>query len=212
MTGGRQPTKEYDIHACGNMKESEASWEKFLHPETLRANLLAISLFVAAFEMFKNLVIEKPETFFSNGFDKNGLALTETYRTEVLSRSKSRLHASVLWFREMGAINDADIQTFDAIRRHRNEVTHDLIHFLADANRNFDNTKFQALVDLLLKIEKWWFINFEAAIDPDMLPDGANPEDVIPGSIMSLQLMLDIALGNEPEEGYYYNAFKKMRT
>jgi hypothetical protein len=192
-----------------SIKEAANSWEKFLHPETLRANLLAISLFVAAFEKFKECVIEKPEAFFCDGFNKNGFIISERYKTEVLPRSKSPLHASLLWFKEMGAIDDSDIQAFDEIKSHRNEVIHELMDFLVDANRNFDPAKFKALVDLFGKIEKWWLINFEMAIDPEFLPDGATPEDVIPGVLMSLQLMLDIASGNEPQEGYYYKALKE---
>jgi hypothetical protein len=92
------------------MKSVKDSWEKFLHPGTLRANLLLISLFIAAFEMFKDSVIQKPESFFCDGFNKDGLIISETYRNEVLSKSKSRLHASLLWFQEMGAIDDADLR------------------------------------------------------------------------------------------------------
>ena len=55
------------------------------------------------------------------------------------------------------------------------------------------------------------FINFELAIDPDMLPEGADPEDVAPGSVLSMKLMHDIALGLEPEPGYYYKAFTERQ-
>jgi hypothetical protein len=189
-------------------QESNSSWEKFLHPETLRGNLIAISLFISAFEMFKDRVIEKPETFFSNGFDQNGLILDEKYKLEVLSKHKSRLYASLLWFKEMGAIDTADLETFDAIRKHRNEVTHELLDFVSNAKRNLDVSKFDSLISMLAKIEKWWLVNFEMAIDPEMVPEGVNADDVIPGPIWSLRLMLDIALGNEPEDGYYYKAFK----
>jgi len=191
------------------MTDTESSWEKFLHPETLRANLIAVALFISAFEMFKRRVIEKPETFFTDGFDQNGLIVDERYKTDVLSKSKSRLYASLLWFKEMGAIDNADIQIFDTIRKHRNEVVHELMDFLSNAKRNLDPNIFQNLVALLAKVEKWWLINFEMAINPDMVPDSVNEEDVIPGPIWSLRLMLDIALGNEPEEGYYFKAFKK---
>jgi hypothetical protein len=194
------------------MKSVKDSWEKFLHPGTLRANLLLISLFIAAFEMFKDSVIQKPESFFCDGFNKDGLIISETYRNEVLSKSKSRLHASLLWFQEMGAIDDADLEAFDHIRKHRNEVTHELSDFLANADRNFDITKFQALIELLSKIENWWFMNMELAIDPEILPDGADPKDVIPASLMYLRLMLEIALTDESEASYYYEAFKKGGT
>ncbi len=200
--------KPFD-HSHEAVKEAASSWEKFLHPETLRANLLAIALFVAAFEKFKECVIEKPEALFCDGFNKNGFIISEKYKTEVLSRSKSSLYASLLWFKEMGAIDDSDIQAFDGIKSHRNEVIHELMDFLANVNRNFDPAKFKALVDLFGKIEKWWLINFEMAIDPEFLPDGATEEDVIPGVLMSLQLMLDIASGNEPQEGYYYKALQE---
>ena len=193
------------------MTSSDESWEKFLHPETLKNNLIAISLFITAFEMFKDRVVEKPETFFSNGFDERGPIIDEQYKTEVLARSKSKLYASLLWLKEMDAIEQMDIDIFDPIRQHRNEVAHEPMEFLATAKRNFESSKFRDLITLLAKVEKWWFVNFELSIDPDMLPGGANPDEVVPGPIWSLQLMLDIALGNEPEEGYYYKAFKQAK-
>ncbi len=194
------------------MDETRKSWEKFLHPESLRGNLIAISLFISAFEMFKDSVISKPEIFFSNGFDENGLLVGEEYKSEVLAKSKSPLYASLLWFKEMGAIDDSDIEIFNGIRKHRNEVTHELLSYVSDAKKNFQVEKFQELIALLSKIEKWWLVNFEMAINPEMVPDDVDPDEVIAGPIWSLQLMLDIALGNEPEEGYYYNEFTKRHT
>lgn len=194
------------------MTAADESWEKFLHPETLKNNLIAISLFITAFEMFKDRVVEKPETFFTNGFDEKGLIVDERYKYEVLVLSKSKVYASLLWLEKMEAIEQTDIAIFDSIRQHRNEVAHEPMEFLASSKRNFDSSKFRDLIALLAKIEKWWFVNFELSIDPDMLPEGANSDEVVPGPIWSLQLMLDIALGNEPEEGYYYKAFKQKNT
>ncbi|OIR15600.1 hypothetical protein GALL_39230 [mine drainage metagenome] len=194
------------------MTETDKSWEKFLHPETLRNNLIAISLFITAFEMFKDRVVEKPESFFTNGFKEDGLIVDEEYKTEVLALSKSKLYASLLWFKKLEVIDESDIVIFDSIRQHRNEVAHEPMEFLANSKRNFDSAKFQDLITLLAKIEKWWLINFELSIDPDMLPEGANLDEVLPGPIWSLQLMLDIAQGNEPEEGYYYKAFKQAKS
>jgi hypothetical protein len=68
------------------------------------------------------------------------------------------------------------------------------------------------LIELLSKIENWWFMNMELAIDPEILPDGADPKDVIPASLMYLRLMLEIALTDESEASYYYEAFKKGGT
>ena len=194
------------------MSETNKSWEKLLHPETLRTNLIALSLFITAFETFKARVIEKPETFFCDGFDEYGLKLGESYHSEVLSKNKNKLYASLLWLKDQGGIDQSDLDAFDSIRIHRNELAHDPLPFLASHERNFDISKFQLLVALLSKIEKWWVIYFELAINPEMLPEGADPDEIIPGPVWSLQLLLDIALGNEPEEGYYYNAFMQRKA
>ena len=191
------------------MASSNESWEKFLHPKTLKNNLITISLFITAFENFKESVISKPVAFFCDGFNENGYIIDEKYKTEVLSLSKNKLYATLLWLKTLEAIDQQDIVKFDAIKRHRNEVAHETMQFLADADKNFDVTKFTDLIALLTKIEKWWFLNFEASIYPEMLPEGADVEDVVPGAIWSLQLMLDIALGDEPTAGYYYNAYKE---
>jgi hypothetical protein len=193
------------------MSSVNESWEKFLHPQTLKDNLVAISLFITAFEIFKSSVIEKPQSFFTNGFVDKELTIDEAYKNEVLSKSKHKLTASLLWFKELGAIDDDDLIVFDLIRQHRNEIAHEPLEFLSSSERNFDLEKFPELINLLKKIELWWFINFELAIDPDMLPEGTSPQDVIPGSVWSLQLLFDIALGNEPEEGYYYKSFKENK-
>lgn len=194
------------------MNDTEQSWKKFLHPETLKGNLVAVSLFITSFEMFKDAVLQKPKTFFSNGYDKNGPIVGEEYKNEVLTKSKSPLYASLLWFKEMGAIDDGDIKKFNRIRQHRNELTHEIMEYLSNVNKNLDTSIFQNLIQLLSKIEKWWFVNFELAINPDIAEKDVNLDEVIPGPIWSLQLMLDIALGNEPEEGYYYNAFEENKS
>jgi hypothetical protein len=84
--------------------------------------------------MFKNRVIEKPEAFFTNGFDEKGYIVDERYKIEVLAFSKSKLYASLLWLKRMETIKQADIDIFDSIRQHRNEVAHEPMKFLAVQN------------------------------------------------------------------------------
>jgi len=104
------------------MKKSDKSWQKFLHPETLKGNLIHIALFISAFEMFKDIIIEKPKTFFSTGFNQDGLIISDNYKIEVSSKSKSPLYASLLWFKDIGVIEEKDIKIFNDIKKHRNEV------------------------------------------------------------------------------------------
>lgn len=95
------------------MATANESWEKFLHPETLKRNLLAISLFITAFENFKESVISKPVTFFCNGLNDNGYIIDKKYETDVLILSKSKLYATLLWLKGLGVIDQTDISKFD---------------------------------------------------------------------------------------------------
>ncbi|MDZ7788121.1 MAG: hypothetical protein U5K73_08400 [Halofilum sp. (in: g-proteobacteria)] len=187
----------------------DESYRKFLNPETLRGNLIIIGLFTSAFEIFREAVVSKPKEFYSDGFDENGPILNAQYKKEVSNKSNRQLTASLLWFQEMGAITSKDIDDYHSFRQHRNAVTHEIVRFVADADSNFEPDIFQRLVALLDKIEKWWFENFEMATNPALDPNSIDVDRVIPGPVWSLRLMLDIALGNEPEEGYYYEQYQK---
>lgn len=47
------------------------SWENFLNPEVLRPNLIMASLYIAAFEMLKDTIVERIRDFYITGFDKS---------------------------------------------------------------------------------------------------------------------------------------------
>jgi len=72
---------------------------------------------------------------------------------------------------------------------------------------NIDLDKFVCLINLLCKIEKWWFINFEYPLSMDDYDDHPiDFDEVMTPSQWQLKLLLDIALGNEPEENFYFNS------
>lgn len=48
----------------------------------------------------------------------------------------------------------SDIDIFESICMHRNELAHEPISFLTSHNREFDIEKFSSLVELFKKIEK----------------------------------------------------------
>lgn len=83
-------------------------WERFLNPHILRTNLIVASLYITAFEILKDSIIDRIRQFFSSGFDQNGPIINEKYKTEVLSQNRSPLYASLLWLRDMHAIDKQD--------------------------------------------------------------------------------------------------------
>jgi len=185
----------------------KASWERALNPETLKTNIITASIFSMAFEMLKSSIIEKIEGFFTNGFDENGMIVSPEYKEKVLSLNRSPLYASLKWLQDMHAIDDKDLERFEHIKRCRNTLAHEMLTF-ASSGVDFDVAEaFEEMVGLLRKIEIWWFENLEMAIDPDAYPEDLDLEQVIPGPVWSLQMLIDVALGPEEEARKYYDHF-----
>jgi hypothetical protein len=194
------------------MSSVSSSWEKFLNPESLKSNLIVSSLFITSFEIFKGSIIQHPKTFFSDGYDENGHILGDEYKNEVTLKSKSPIYASLKWFLEMKAIDENDMEIFELIKKHRNDVVHEMPDYIYNSSHELKLELFKSLLELFRKIEVWWVINFEMAISPDYDNQEIDEIGITPGPIMSIQLMIDIALGTEPSDGFYYSEFKKKST
>lgn len=191
------------------MSESEMSWDKFLNPESLKSNLIYLSLFITSYEHFRSRIYELPFNFFAVEYDKGGAKKSEKYVEEVESKSKYRIEASLLWFQEMGAIDEDDITIYHKIRKHRNDIVHNLASYLSESDKELNADLYVDLINLFNKIEKWWVINIEIPTNPSYSGPILTEKEVESGSIIMLKLMHDIATGNEPEEAYYFKEFNK---
>jgi hypothetical protein len=185
----------------------KASWERTLHPETLKTNIITASIFSIAFEMLKSSIIEKIESFFTDGFDENGTIVSSEYKEKVLSLNRSPLYASLKWLQDMDAVDDKDIERFEHIKKCRNTLAHEMLTF-ASSGVDFDVAEaFGEMIALLRKIEIWWIENLEMAINPEAYPENLDLEQVIPGPVWSLQMLIDVALGPEEDARKYYDHF-----
>jgi len=191
-------------------KKVQESWERFLHPQALRTNLVVTSLFIAAFEMLKETIIERIKEFFCSGFDEIGLIISPRYQEKVLSKNRSRLYASLQWLKEQDIIDESDLLTFEQIKETRNQLAHEIPHLLTEGLPEAWPARFSDLISLVGKVEHWWIVNVEIPTNPDFGPDDQIDEDgIISGKIMTLRLMIDIALGTDEESTQYYKEFMK---
>lgn len=184
-----------------------ASWERVLHPDALKSNIITASIFSMAFEMLKSSIVENIESFFTNGFDENGMIVSSEYKDKVLVLNKSILYASLKWLQNMGAIDEKDIEVFEYIKRCRNTLVHEMQLFVSSGVDFEIADVFDEMVSLLRKIEIWWFENLEMAITPESYPDNFDLNQVVPGRVWSLQMMINVALGPEKEARKYYDEF-----
>lgn len=184
------------------------SWEQFLSPEVTRERLVSVSLFITAFELLKNSIVRRLRDFYLVGFDPSGKTISPDYQRRVLSRNKSVLYASLSWLEESGAIGPGDLEAFDRIKAARNAIAHGLPELIFNGVRHGLEERFGEAVALLRKIEVWWVVNVDIATDPDY--DGAeiDKDKITPGSVLMIQMMLDVAAGNDE----YLKHFKKAQN
>ncbi|MCB2193685.1 MAG: hypothetical protein KQI62_19070 [Deltaproteobacteria bacterium] len=185
------------------------AWENFLDPAKLRASLIVSSLFITSYEILKETIISRPRDLFTNGFDENGDSTDPKYNQVVLSLNKSPIYASLEWLKEMGAINENDISIFTKIKSLRNEIAHEMPEIIFKGTTTNPISLFTNLIELIDKIEGWWIREVEIPTDPDLFDQEIDYEKIVPGKIMTMRLLLDIALGSEKESEFYYNEFLK---
>ena len=107
----------------------------------------------------------------------------------------------MLWFKQMKAIGDEDIQVFAKPRTTRNEVTHKMLHVIADGGSKY-LMQLMELYKLFCKVERWWILEIEVPIDGDIPPDHEIKEDeVMSGNMIILNAMIDI-LANDSNANY----------
>lgn len=188
----------------------QQSWEDFLSPELMRGRLISASIYIAGFEVLKDAVIGMIRDFFSNGFDKSGDKTDPKYQSDVLSRNKSPLYASLDWLKEMHAINDADICAFGRVKTCRNILAHRLFATLGSEGMPPDFEKcFEEMVALLHKVETWWIREVEIPTNPDFEGQDIDEDGIMSGRVMGVRLLCDIALGDEKTSQFYYDEFRK---
>lgn len=176
-------------------------WEKLLHPQTLRNNLVLASLYLAAYEILRSSVVERIQSFFTYGFAKGDdePVIDEQY-DEVKQLHRSTLLASCLWLQQNGAISPNDVVQIDAIRQHRNRIAHELPKFLSDVDHKINLEHLTDIQRLLRKIETWWIRNVDLAINPEFDDVEVADEDIHPGSVLILNEIISIALDGASNE------------
>lgn len=179
------------------MTDNGNKWEQLLSPGVLRDKLIKASLFITAYEILKESIVSRVKDFYGVGYDVRGSNTKKEYQDEVLSRGKGTLYPSLHWLQEHEAIDESDLATFEQLRGTRNTLAHQL-HSLATGSLEIDTEPmFKALTALLRKIEVWWIVNLEIPANPDFDDQEIDRDGIVPGSIITLQIIQEVLTGNE---------------
>lgn len=178
------------------MSEHEERWERFLDPEVVKPSLFMATMFITTFEILKNSIVDRIRDFYLIGWSKEGNTLSPEYAAKVLSRNKSAVYASLNWLLEQQAIDESDLATFELLKKTRNLLAHKLFDVVTGQAESPHQEQFNVLVELLQKIEVWWVVNVEVPTNPDYDDEDIDEAGIVPGAILSLQMLLHVASGN----------------
>jgi hypothetical protein len=178
------------------MTDHNEHWERFLDPEVVRPSLFMATMFITVFEILKNSIVDRIRDFYSIAWSEDGNAISPEYASNVLSRKKSAVYASLSWLLEQEAINEADLAIFEQLKSTRNLLAHRLFDVVTGQAASTHQEQFAALVELLRKIEVWWVVNVELATNPDYDGQEVDEAGIVPGPILSLQMLMQVASGN----------------
>ena len=103
-----------------------------LSTDELREALAYAGLVLVAFELVKSMIVKPIRFFYHNMTFGEGMPF-RSYEEDVLSRHRNEFEACLLYLRDfMEAINSEDVMTIQALRKHRNDLAHDLVGRLPD--------------------------------------------------------------------------------
>lgn len=170
--------------------------EHFLDPDVVRPLLFSATMFIATFEILKHSIVDRVRDFYSDNWAETGPTFGSDYQLEVGSRNKSVLYASLDWLREHEAIDDSDLQTFEQLKQIRNHLAHQLFSVATGQTESTHTTQLPALVTLLRKVEVWWVVNVEIPANPDFDHKEIDEAGIVPGAVLSLQMLIDVASGS----------------
>jgi hypothetical protein len=185
----------------------DKNWEEFLNPEILRPRLTQAALFIVAFELLKSTIVDRTRAFFNDGVDAKGNQSPEYAR--ILPKNSSRVHASLDWLLEQGAIASEDLATFSDVKSCRNRLAHELVDVLSTGLPPEFDARFADLVTLLRKIEVWWIVEVDVPTNPEFDGQSVDEDGIVPGPIWGLQLIHEIVLGSPERSRFYYEEFRR---
>jgi len=108
-------------------------------------------------------------------------------------------------------ISDEDITEFGNLRRYRNKLSHELTKILLDEGLELEEftNNLTKLFSLRIKIEKWWFFNFEIDLMDIENAEELTENDVTTGGQIIYRLFMDLLSDDEKQANYYADELKK---
>lgn len=187
------------------MADVSQQWKNILDKDILKGSVNIIALYITVYELLEDIVISRPKDFYTivefddrakQEYEQKVLALYDKEACPGLNTKNKALKASLLWFKNNGAIDDHDIQIFTESRKLRNKITHEMYGAIVEGGSAIVE-QFALLYCLFCKIERWWVIEIEVPITDEIPADAEiDVNGVMSGNMVVLNVIMDILLND----------------
>lgn len=194
-----------------NYEEAKQMLLNIADEETLKSNLSFTAFFIALYESFRSLVIDRIQGFLSDGihFGEDGKMshIESIHYTNVIKNRKNDsgeklgvLVASMLWLVESEAITLKDYNVFIKIREQRNRFAHELTDCLTKGVSETEIEMFFELFRIYKTVDKWWINEIEIPLAADELPPDYDPEGSQSAIMALFDIMVDVLIRGKSDE------------
>lgn len=187
-----------------NRSDYLQQWKNIFDTEVLRGNINLIAMYIMVYELLEDTIISRPKDFYTiiefdeeaqKKYDKYVLSLYDKKAYPKINSKNKELIASLIWFKNSGAIDNNDIDIFSVCRSLRNEITHEMLTTITvGAEKLVD--QFCIMYGLFSKIEKWWILEIEVPISGNHNVEEIDHDGVMSGNMILLDIIIDILVNN----------------
>ena len=202
------------------MANSLDNVERICDKESLQVQLSFMALFIGMFEFMKDTLLSRVESFLCSEMTQNEdgewvYIHSDTYKSKIEKRYvngrivKDRLRNTVLWFKDAEAITDDDFELFCKLRDKRNSYAHNMAQHIWDGLPEQDAKGLLDLLDLYIKLDKWWINEIEIPISGEFAPGNYDEDSVESLALLAFKMMITTLFGGKSEE--YLEMIQKLR-
>ena len=178
----------------------------------LRVNLDGAAYFILIYEAFIDMIECNVKSFYEDYSIEDGKLVTKVspeYKTIVnkihkLENGKSHkcpLYSYLEWFESSGAIDAKDVQLVKKSKLRRNDVVHTFFDTLQVGLTEEDAHLMSGLLLLYMKIDNWFFKNYELPImGDDEIPKGAELDSTYSMNTLMLKGIYEILFLDKGKE------------
>lgn len=167
--------------------KTRLSPDKLLNQDLIHLNLVLSALYLFCFEVLESSIIEDAKDYLveklgleearsrkttswdelSDEMEHRQARVTSAYEKRLRDLDRNKARASRLQLKEIGVLDAKDVDDIEEIRKHRNQIAHELPRLLVDEQLDVNLQHLVRIREILGKLEEWQK-SVETAVRPEL--------------------------------------------